>query len=148
LADIAVGVIASHDDYPIERLALDHSGKWLGSVSHDLCIKLTDVEGLLEDDGEEDDEEMDSDDEGEAGGAAEGEAADAAEDEDDDDEAEDGDDSDEEMTEAEAAAPAEDWGSDSDVEMDKPKKNRGPMIKASKDQSMKDKPDGGFFDDL
>ena len=49
-----VGVIASHDEYPIERLSLDRRRKWLGSVSHDECIKLTDVEDLFEDsDGED-----------------------------------------------------------------------------------------------
>lgn len=53
-----MGVIASHEEYPIERLALDRYGHWLGSVSHDECIKLTDVRDMFED----------SDDEGEGGG--------------------------------------------------------------------------------
>ena len=46
-----VGAIASHD-YPIERMQLN--GRWLGSVSHDECIKLTDVGDLFEEsDGED-----------------------------------------------------------------------------------------------
>ncbi|ORX34958.1 WD40-repeat-containing domain protein [Kockovaella imperatae] len=48
-----LGVIATHDDYPIERMELDRRKKWLGSVSHDECIKLTDVEDLFEDSEEE-----------------------------------------------------------------------------------------------
>lgn len=42
-------MIASHEEYPIERLKLDPGGKWLGSVSHDDCVKLTNVEDLFED---------------------------------------------------------------------------------------------------
>ncbi|WVW81388.1 hypothetical protein I302_103380 [Kwoniella bestiolae CBS 10118] len=61
-----LGVIASHEEYPIERIKLDRNSKWLGSVSHDECLKLTDVSDLFEDsdgegDGEDDDEEMDED---------------------------------------------------------------------------------------
>ena len=55
--DPQVGVIASHDDYPIERLKLDRHAKWLGSVSHDECIKLTDVQDMLEDSDDEDEED-------------------------------------------------------------------------------------------
>ncbi|WWD06227.1 WD repeat-containing protein JIP5 [Kwoniella europaea PYCC6329] len=52
-----LGVIASHEEYPIERIKLDRNSRWLGSVSHDECLKLTDVSDLFEDsDGE--DEEM------------------------------------------------------------------------------------------
>jgi hypothetical protein len=62
---MVVGVIATHEEYPIERIKLDRNGKWLGSVSHDDCIKLTDVEDLFEDsdgeDGEDQDEDMDED---------------------------------------------------------------------------------------
>jgi hypothetical protein len=49
-------------------MELDSSGKWLGSVSHDDCIKLTDVEDLFEDsdnEGMDVDDEKDSDDEDE-----------------------------------------------------------------------------------
>jgi hypothetical protein len=57
-----VGVIASHSDFPIERIKLDRNNKWLGSVSHDDCIKLTDVEDMFEEsdsenEGEDDEEE-------------------------------------------------------------------------------------------
>jgi hypothetical protein len=54
-----VGVIASHEEYPIERLALDCQGQWLGSVSHDECIKLTDVRDMFEDSDDEDEMEVD-----------------------------------------------------------------------------------------
>jgi hypothetical protein len=68
-----VGVIASHEEYPIERLRLDRNKKWLGSVSHDECVKLTDVEDIFEESDNEEDDDMegggdnddDSDDEGE-----------------------------------------------------------------------------------
>ncbi|GFZ44714.1 WD repeat-containing protein JIP5 [Saitozyma sp. JCM 24511] len=50
-----LGVIATHEEYPIERIRLDRQRKWLGSVSHDDCIKLTDVEDLFD---ESDDEDM------------------------------------------------------------------------------------------
>lgn len=50
-----MGVIATHEEYPIEQLRLDRNKKWLGSVSHDECVKLTDVEDMFEEsDGEED----------------------------------------------------------------------------------------------
>jgi len=60
-----VGAIATHEEYPIERIKLDHHSKWLGSVSHDELIKLTDVSDLFEESDESDDEgniEDDSDD--------------------------------------------------------------------------------------
>ncbi|KZT59989.1 WD40 repeat-like protein [Calocera cornea HHB12733] len=63
-----LGVVADHGEFPVERLRLDRRGKWLGSASHDEVVKLTDVEGALEesdDEGEkdEDDEDSDEDDE-------------------------------------------------------------------------------------
>ncbi|WRT63321.1 uncharacterized protein IL334_000226 [Kwoniella shivajii] len=62
-----LGVIASHEEYPIERIKLDHNSKWLGSVSHDECLKLTDVSDLFEEsDGEDEDMEKDSDDDDDA----------------------------------------------------------------------------------
>ncbi|WWC85438.1 uncharacterized protein L201_000301 [Kwoniella dendrophila CBS 6074] len=59
-----LGVIATHEEYPIERIKLDRNSKWLGSVSHDECLKLTDVSDLFEDsdDEEDNDEEMEKDD--------------------------------------------------------------------------------------
>lgn len=129
-----LGAIATHEEYPIERLALDHAGKWLGSVSHDLCIKLTDVEGLLEDDGDDEDAE-----EGEDEGEGMDTDAPEQEDEDEDDEGD---------TEMEDAAPAEDWGSDSDVEMDRrSKKDAGPKLKSSKAAKQTEE-ETSFFDDL
>lgn len=53
-----MGVIASHEEYPIERLRLDRNKKWLGSVSHDECVKLTDVEDMFEESDEEEDDDM------------------------------------------------------------------------------------------
>lgn len=49
-----MGVIAHHDDYPIERLAINPSMSLLGSASHDECVKLTDIRDLF---GEDDDDE-------------------------------------------------------------------------------------------
>nr|XP_018266256.1 WD-repeat protein JIP5 [Kwoniella dejecticola CBS 10117]OBR88414.1 WD-repeat protein JIP5 [Kwoniella dejecticola CBS 10117] len=91
-----LGVIASHEEYPIERIKLDRNSKWLGSVSHDECLKLTDVSDLFEDsDGEgegegeeEDDEEMEQD---------ENEEEDENENEEVDEEADPDSDSDEDM---------------------------------------------------
>jgi len=60
-----LGVIADHGEFPVERLRLDRRGKWMGSASHDEVVKLTDVEGALEDsdddDGEKEEESDDSD---------------------------------------------------------------------------------------
>ncbi|KAK8844682.1 hypothetical protein IAR55_006531 [Kwoniella newhampshirensis] len=70
-----LGVIATHEEYPIERIKLDRNGKWLGSVSHDECLKLTDVEDLFEDsDNEDEDEDEEMEDEESKAGDAEGDA--------------------------------------------------------------------------
>ena len=64
-----LGVIADHGEFPIERLKLDRSQRWLGSASHDEVLKLTDVKDALEESddeagkgkeagGEDDDEEV------------------------------------------------------------------------------------------
>jgi hypothetical protein len=58
---ISVGAIASHGDFPIERIKLDRNGKFLGSVSHDDCLKLTDVSEILEDSDDEAEAEDDDD---------------------------------------------------------------------------------------
>lgn len=56
-----MGAIASHGDFPVERIKLDRHGKFLGSVSHDDTLKLTDVSEILEDsDDDEGDEEEDA----------------------------------------------------------------------------------------
>jgi hypothetical protein len=82
-ANSTVGVIATHEEYPIERMKLDRNGRWLGSVSHDLCIKLTDVQDLFEDsDGE--DEEM-TEDQSEAESDAEDQPMEGVEEESDSD---------------------------------------------------------------
>jgi hypothetical protein len=66
-----LGIIAEHggstdgdkneskEGLPVERMKLDRRGKWLGSVSHDELLKLTDVEGALE--GSDSDEEHEND---------------------------------------------------------------------------------------
>lgn len=54
-----MGVVATHEEFPVERIRLDHNNKWLGSVSHDECLKLTDVEDLFEDSDEDDEMEED-----------------------------------------------------------------------------------------
>lgn len=56
-----VGAIADHGEFPIERIAvdLDGEGRWVGSVGHDEALHMTDLQEVLEDDGDEDDEEAD-----------------------------------------------------------------------------------------
>ena len=44
---------------PIERMKLDRHKKWLGSISHDELLKLTDIEGALEGSEEDSDEQVD-----------------------------------------------------------------------------------------
>lgn len=44
---------------PIERMKLDRHKKWLGSISHDELLKLTDIEGALEGSGSDSDEKAD-----------------------------------------------------------------------------------------
>ncbi|TYJ57532.1 WD repeat-containing protein JIP5 [Cryptococcus floricola] len=51
-----LGVVATHEEYPIERIKLDRNNKWLASVSHDECLKLTDMEDLFEESDDEDEE--------------------------------------------------------------------------------------------
>jgi hypothetical protein len=131
-----VGVIATHEEYPIERMRLDRNKKWLGSVSHDECIKLTDVENMLED----------SDDEGEGEGEAN-------EDDDEDEDMADGDAKDEETGEEEAGSEEEEEAdSDSDVDMDddrkRSKKEGGKSGMGDMGRTHKKTEEGGFFDDL
>lgn len=64
-----LGVIAAHgnsqdeespgEGFPVERIKVDRNGKWLGSISHDDVLKLTDIEGALEGSDEEDAQESD-----------------------------------------------------------------------------------------
>ncbi|TXT05048.1 hypothetical protein VHUM_03868 [Vanrija humicola] len=125
-----LGVIATHDEYPIERLALDRNGKWLGSVSHDQCVKLTDVEDLFVDSDDEDAAMDDSDDSDDEGMGAE--AAEAAEDDEDDND-NDSDSSDVDMEEEETQK----------TKLSK----RGQGIHAAK-HAKAEADEGGFFDDL
>ena len=115
----AVGVIATHEEYPIERIKLDRNGKWLGSVSHDDCIKLTDCEDLFEESDEE-------------GGGDEDEDMD-----------EDGEDDEEEDEDAEE----EDSDSDSDVP-EKKRKQGGKGGMGDMGRSSRKEEKTSFFDDL
>jgi hypothetical protein len=127
-----VGVIATHEEYPIERMRLDRRAKWLGSVSHDECIKLTDVENMLEDsdDEGEEDEEMGG---GDAGSAEEGDEEESVEEAGSDEEEE------------------EEEDSDSDVDMDdskRSKKEGGKSGMGDMGRTHRNAEEGGFFDDL
>jgi len=53
--DVGERDTSSIGGFPIERIKLDRRGKWLGSISHDEIIKLTDMEGALEGSGDESD---------------------------------------------------------------------------------------------
>ncbi len=48
--------MADHGDFPVERINVDRHGRWMGSVSHDSVLKMTDLEGALEDSDSDDDE--------------------------------------------------------------------------------------------
>ncbi|WWD22770.1 hypothetical protein CI109_107263 [Kwoniella shandongensis] len=116
-----LGVIATHEEYPIERIKLDRNRKWLGSVSHDECLKLTDVEDLFEEsDGEDEDEDA---------------------------EMEDGEEDKEDEEEGEGEGEA-DSDSDSDAEptVKKMRKNKGGMGDMGRTQAQNDNDD--FFADL
>lgn len=58
--------IAEHSEYPIESLALSHDRKFLGSISHDLMLKLWDLDDILKGSGnnlsQADEADSDSDD--------------------------------------------------------------------------------------
>lgn len=45
-----VGVIGEHSDFPVERLAWSRDRTIVGSISHDLAVKLWDVRWLFEED--------------------------------------------------------------------------------------------------
>lgn len=94
-----MGVIASHSEFPIERIKLDRNNKWLGSVSHDDCIKLTDVEDLFEESDSEN--EGDEEEETEMEGVEESNAEEGSDGEVDESEAMEEDSDDEEERRAE-----------------------------------------------
>ncbi|GMK55996.1 hypothetical protein CspeluHIS016_0210520 [Cutaneotrichosporon spelunceum] len=132
-----LGVIATHDEYPIERLALDRSGRWLASVSHDECIKLTDCQGIFEDD---DDVEMEDSDVDMAQNDSDEEEESQTGDIDKAEERQPGD-----SDEAEAKRQTADWGSDSDEPQPRPKKTRKGQHKVGRERVHDS---AGFFDDL
>jgi len=48
-----VGMVGEHSSYPIERIAMNRDKTMLASASHDSYIKLWDIQGLGDDDGED-----------------------------------------------------------------------------------------------
>jgi WD40 repeat protein len=63
-----LGVVGDHGEFPVERIKMEFGGdtdgrepRWLGSVSHDEALKLTDLKDALED--SDDDERPDEKDE-------------------------------------------------------------------------------------
>lgn len=134
---IVVGVIATHEEYPIERMKLDRNARWLGSVSHDNCLKLTDVQDLFEDSDEE-------------GGGAESDEEEDGDDQGDMEVGEAGGDEDEEAEGHEEVDESGDVEMDSDEEStDKKKKKRGkPIGMGDLGKSTRQNQQNGFFDDL
>ena len=63
-----LGVVADHGEFPIERIAVDMNGegRWVGSVGHEEVLKLTDLQEVFEDGGDDED----SDEEGDGNDAA------------------------------------------------------------------------------
>ena len=62
-----LGVVADHGDFPVERIKVDRHGRWMGSVSHDSVLKMSDLEGALEDSDSDEDEGDRDDSESEEG---------------------------------------------------------------------------------
>lgn len=113
-------------------MELDRNARWLGSVSHDNCVKLTDVKDLFEDSDEEVEEDTDKD-EIEVDGEAKVE------------------DDDEDLDEAaEEAEGDEEMSVDSDDQAEvKQKKRRGkPTGVGDLGKSSRQNQPNGFFDDL
>ena len=52
-----IGVLGEHDGYPIERLSISSDRAYLASCSHDLNLKLWDLNLLQEDDEHEDEDD-------------------------------------------------------------------------------------------
>ena len=104
-----LGVIADHGDFPIERLGICRSGRWLGSASHDEVLKLTDISDLLVGSDEEKEKEEQ---EGEVMQGAQG------------GESESGSDSDSDSDEGEKADEAGEHSSDEEVPVDKKRKKK------------------------
>jgi WD40 repeat protein len=49
-----VGVVGEHSDFPVERLAWSRERSLVGSISHDLAVKLWDVRWLFDEDDDDD----------------------------------------------------------------------------------------------
>ena len=87
--DVEDQVQVNSEGFPVERMKLDRNKKWLGSISHDELLKLTDVEGALEGsegESEEDAEEGDNQEQSEIEDEADGEDKNDSDKEDDEDE--------------------------------------------------------------
>lgn len=52
-----LGVVADHDSFPVERIAIDQNGegRWIGSAGHEHTLKMTDLKEILEDEGSDQD---------------------------------------------------------------------------------------------
>jgi len=159
----SVGAIASHGDFPIERIKLDRNGKFLGSVSHDDCLKLTDVSEILEDsDDEDDDEDAAAEDNEDAKSidTVKGKSRADADMHDDSDGEDDSDDSEDEDEVDEHGDTAMDTSDDEEEDRaERKKQKRKEKLKQKKaerkaglvkpkEQTETDQADKGFFDDL
>ncbi|GHJ90214.1 hypothetical protein NliqN6_6616 [Naganishia liquefaciens] len=161
-----LGVIATHGDFPIERMRLDRNFRWLGSVSHDDTLKLTDVADLFEDSDEEGGEDVAEDDDNDVASETTekaGEASDVDSDSDAEMTAADGDEVDQDGDTAMEDTQNEDSDSDSDAAEDRKAAKRAAQRQKRKDrkaerkmgvgmlvpkEEKKQQSAGGFFDDL
>jgi hypothetical protein len=69
-----VGIVADHEEFPVERIAVDRGGEgdWIGSVGHEDSLKLTNLREIFED-GEDSGEGDGSSDESDGSGSEIGE---------------------------------------------------------------------------
>ncbi|KAG8730631.1 WD repeat-containing protein jip5, partial [Ceratobasidium sp. 423] len=152
-----LGVIADHGTFPIERLRTDRNRAWLGSVSHDNVLKMTDVRDALVDsdeEGSDQGERDDSNEEAEGEGSLDDDSDSGSEQSGreqtvDRDQKEDGADSGSESDESETPAAQPD--SDSEPEpVPEPVSSRKRKKKSQPEgsENKKGKVDTGFFDEL
>jgi hypothetical protein len=73
-----VGVVGEHSDFPVERLAWSRDRNLIGSISHDLAVKLWDVRWLFEEEDDEDEDVARSSSSAAAAGAGAGVSASSA----------------------------------------------------------------------
>lgn len=135
IASSTVGVIAHHNDFPIERLSLSHDNSILGSASHDECVKLTDIRDIFDpsDDEDDSDEEADSDDDAVGSGVQVGRDSDG----------------DEEMSNAEGSSESEEEREPTPVpepEPERKKKKKKDMVQNREEEERAQR--GSFFGDL